>query len=317
MRRPLVVRLFRINAQVWLLLSVFIISAVFNTSFAPHHVVMGLYLLPTLFAAFYGGRLHALLTTVATVVLVYSLTHIKPALFAPAVGSTRTHVDVLAWCGLMLLIAYIVGTLVEHRKRYVRELREAYHGVLLILSHLLSQDTYTESHSYRVALYASVVATDLRMSEDDIEDIRAAALLHDIGKLQVSRELLYKAARLTDPEYQQVMQHVNRGAELLSAAGGSLRRIIPIVLAHHEKFDGSGPNQLSGSGIPPAARVIAVADVYDSLISDRPYRKAMAPIAAKEAIEKGSGTDFDPKVVAAFVRSFQQGRLDSVALARS
>ncbi len=317
MSRPLAARILRINAGIWLLLSLFIISAVFNAGIAPHHIVIGLYLFPTLFAAFYGGRLYALFTAAATVVLVYGMTHLKPGLFAPAVGSVRTKVDALAWCGMMLLTAYTMGTLVEHKKRYVRELRDTYHGVLLILSHFVSQDSYTQNHSYRVSLYATEIAFCMGLSEDEIEDIRAAALLHDIGKLQVSRELLYKAARLTDREYREMMQHVERGGEMLSPVAGSLRRVIPIVLAHHEKFDGTGPQHLGQRKIPIAARVIAVADVYDALISDRPYRKAMAPFEAKEAIQKGAGTDFDPAVVAAFTVAFQRGRLDLADLVPS
>jgi putative nucleotidyltransferase with HDIG domain len=315
MSRPLRARITRINAQIWLVLSVFIISVIFNAGIAPHHLLIGLYLLPTLFAAFYGGRRYALFTAAVTVVLVYGITHAHPARFAPAVGSVRTEVDVLAWAGMLLLTAYILGTLADQKKQYVRELRETYHGVLLILSHFVSQDSYTQTHSHRVSLYATEIAASLNMSEDEIEDVRAAALLHDIGKLQVSRELLYKAARLTDQEYQEMMQHVERGAEMLSHVGGSLRRVIPIVLAHHEKFDGTGQNQVSGNRIPLGARVIAVADVYDALISDRPYRKALAPFEAKDAIQKGSGTEFDPEVVAAFVRAFQKGRLEAAELA--
>jgi HD-GYP domain-containing protein (c-di-GMP phosphodiesterase class II) len=89
-----------------------------------------------------------------------------------------------------------------------------------------------------------------------------------------------------------------------------LRRIIPIVLAHHDRFDGSGYHPVSGDKIPLEARVITVADVYDALTSDRPYRKAMSPFDAKETIVTGSGTDFDPKLVNAFVTAFQKGEME-------
>lgn len=302
----------RINTRIWLVLSIFIISVVFNAGIAPHHLVIALYLFPTLFASFYGGRRYALLTAAATVALVFSMTRLKPALFTPAIGSVRTEIDVWAWAGMLLVTAYILGTLTEQKKRYVRELRETYQGVLLILSHFVSHDAYTESHSYRVSIYATRIASCMGLSDDEMEDVRAAALLHDIGKLEISRGLLYKAARLTEEEYENMMQHVERGAEVLSPVGGSLRRVIPIVLTHHEKFDGTGPNHVCGHSIPIGARIIAVADVYDALISDRPYRKAMAPFEASRTIHKGAGTEFDPEVVAAFTEAFQKDLLEIV-----
>ncbi len=304
----------RINARIWLVLSLFLMALLFNAWIAPHHLVVGLYIFPTLFVAFYGGRRYALSTAVITVLLVYTMTHLKPSLFAPAVGSVNTEVDGLTWAGVMILSAYVAGTLADQKERYVRELRDTYHGVLFVLSQFVSKDSYTQNHSYRVSVYATQIAAQLGMSEDAIEDVRAAALLHDIGKLEVSRELLYKAARLTEQERRDMMQHVERGAEMLSPVGGSLRRVIPIVLAHHDKFDGSGPRRVPGNQIPMGARVIAVADVYDALISDRPYRQAMAPFAAKEVIQKGSGTEFDPKVVEAFVTAFQNGRMEVAQL---
>jgi HD-GYP domain-containing protein (c-di-GMP phosphodiesterase class II) len=135
-------------------------------------------------------------------------------------------------------------------------------------------------------------------------------MLHDIGKLEISRKLLYKAAHLTNKEYEDMKQHVRKSNEILQPVGGPLGRILPIILAHHEKFDGSGYNDASGEGIPLEARVLTVADVYDSLTSDRPYRKAMSPFEAKDIIIKGSGTEFDPKVVKAFVKAFTRGEME-------
>ena len=140
--------------------------------------------------------------------------------------------------------------------------------------------------------------------------MRAAALLHDIGKLDVSRELLYKAARLSEKEFEEVKTHVDKGIEILTPVGGSLRRILPIILAHHDKFDGSGYHPSEGEAIPLEARIISVADVYDAMTSDRPYRKAMSPIDAEENILKDSGKAFDPKVVDAFRMALKKGELE-------
>ena len=215
---------------------------------------------------------------------------------------------------MLILTGYLMGTLYEHRSAQVHELRETYDGVLLLLRHFISKDQYTENHSYRVSVYAARIAARLDLSADRIEDVRAAALLHDIGKLEISRELLYKAARLTKDEFEQVQRHVDRGVDLLESVGGSLRRVLPIILAHHDKFDGTGYHPLRGDEIPLEARVISVADVYDALTSDRPYRKAMSPFDAKEILVKGTGTDFDPHVIDAFVDAFKRGEMEITAV---
>lgn len=196
----------------------------------------------------------------------------------------------------------------------MHELRDTYNGLLLILRHFISKDKYTENHSYRVSIYAAKIAAYLNLGSGRIEDVRAAALLHDIGKLDVSRDLLYKAAQLTREELEEVQRHVEKGVRMLEPVGGSLRRVIPIILAHHDKFDGSGYHPTRGEEIPLEARIISVADVYDSLTSDRPYRKAMAPSDVKEMIVKGAGSEFDPKVVEAFLVAFRKGEMDVPAL---
>jgi HD-GYP domain-containing protein (c-di-GMP phosphodiesterase class II) len=139
---------------------------------------------------------------------------------------------------------------------------------------------------------------------------RASALLHDIGKLDISRQILYKAARLTESEFEEIQKHVEKGISLLEPVGGSLRR----SLSHHDKFDGSGYHPTHGEDIPLEARIITVADVFDSLTSDRPYRKAMSPFEVREILTKGAGTEFDPKVVEAFLSAFKKGEMEIPAL---
>ena len=119
--------------------------------------------------------------------------------------------------------------------------------------------------------------------------MRAAALLHDIGKLDISREMLYKAARLNANEVLEMREHVTRGVNLLEPVGGSLRRVLPIILAHHDHFDGSGYSDRAGDEIPLEARILSVADAYDAITSDRPYRKGSTPYEAREILEARSG----------------------------
>jgi len=135
-------------------------------------------------------------------------------------------------------------------------------------------------------------------------------LLHDIGKLEVSRQVLYKSARLTAHEHDEMAQHASRGGDLVDLARGSLRRVVPLILAHHDRFDGSGEIEPAGKDIPLGARIITVADVYDALTSDRPYRKAMPPFEVRDYIVNRAGTDFDPAVVDAFARTFNRGLLE-------
>jgi putative nucleotidyltransferase with HDIG domain len=299
----------RVNKELWLVLSMLVIALLLNVAVDAQRMVLYFYTLPTVVSAYLYGRRHATLTALASVLVVTLLT-VTGSARAVASMAVASWLDLLAWGGTLIVTGYLMGSLYEHRASQLAELRETYHGVLLLLRHFVSKDEYTEHHSYRVSAYAVRIALHLRLGQDRIEDIRAASLLHDIGKLEVSRELLYKAARLTGDEYQEVQKHVGKGVELLETVGGSLRRVIPIVLAHHDKFNGCGYHPTRGEEIPLEARIISVADVYDSLTSDRPYRKAMSPFEAKEIIAKGAGTDFDPVVVDAFLAAFQFGEMD-------
>jgi HD-GYP domain-containing protein (c-di-GMP phosphodiesterase class II) len=300
-----------LSKELWLILSLFAIGGLLNFMVTPR-LILSFYALPTIVSAYLYGRRHATLTAFFSVLLVILLTQANAAMshIQPAVVPLQQWIDVTIWGGVLMIAAYLMGSLYEHKTAQLTELRETYQGLLMILRHFISNDKYTENHSYRVSVYATRIAAELRLDAARIEDIRAAAILHDIGKLDISRELLYKASQLTPQEFAQIQTHTDRSVALLEPVGGTLRRVIPIVLAHHDRFDGSGYHGLQGSGIPIESRIIMVADVYDALSSDRPYRKAMSPFEAKEIVEKGSGTEFDPVVVDAFVAAFRRGALE-------
>ncbi|MFB3815153.1 MAG: HD-GYP domain-containing protein [Terriglobales bacterium] len=310
MKSGLLSKIAEVNKELWLLLSMFAIAGMLNLVIASHQVVLGFYGLPTLFSAYYYGRRHATLTAVGSTLMVLLLTWLNPRMFAGPIFGWQKWADIAIWASILIITGYAMGSLYEQKERNMRELRETYHGVLMILSQFISHDKYTQNHSYRVAVYATQIARCLELNEDQVEDIRAAALLHDIGKLDISRELLYKAARLTEEEHEEMSRHVDKAGTMLSPVGGSLRRVLPLVLAHHDKFDGSGHHPTAGDGIPLGARIIAVADMYDALTSDRPYRKAMSPLDARELIEKRAGSEFDPKVVEAFLVASRVGLME-------
>ena len=220
------------------------------------------------------------MTALFSTLLIVLIQFFNPQLFAEGLSTSSPRTEWLelgVWGGTLVVTGYFMGTLYEHRNAQIKELGQTYNGILLILRHFISKDKYTENHCYRVSVYAAKIAAHMGLATARIEDVRAAALLHDIGKLDVSREILHKAARLTDDEFTEMKGHVNKGVNMLEPVGGTLHRILPIILAHHDKFDGSGYNPTKGQDIPLEARIITVADVYDSLSSDRPYRKAMPP----------------------------------------
>jgi len=250
------------------------------------------------------------LTAVASILLVLLVLYFNPSILQENMSPLQRWLDLSVWAGILVLTAYAMGTLYELKTKQLTELRETYDGVLNILCHFVSKDNYTQNHSYRVSVYATRIARNMGVTAELCEDIRAAGLLHDIGKIEVSRQVLYKSAQLTEDESAEMAQHVSKGGDLVNLARGSLRRVVPLILAHHDTFNGSGNHRAVGQEIPLGARIIAVADVYDALTSDRPYRKALPPFEARDYIINKAGKDFDPAVVDTFTQTFNQGLLE-------
>lgn len=302
-----------VSKELWLIFSIVASAGVFNYFVGGQRLILTFYNIPTFFAAYYFGRRRAVEAALGSILFVAWVDIMNPVLLGrqvAALDALLTWSDLAIWAGLLLIFAYASGTLHEHAQRRLDELRQTYTGLLQILSQIISNDKFTQNHSYRVSVYATQIAGEMGFGADQIEDIRAAALLHDIGKLETSREVLYKAAKLTEDEVKEMKDHVNKGMNFLSPVGGSLRRVLPIILAHHDKFDGTGYHPTKGEDIPIEARILSVADVYDALISDRPYRKGLSPFEARDIILKGDGSDFDPRVIKAFEAAFHAQRLE-------
>ncbi|NQU07581.1 MAG: HD domain-containing protein, partial [Candidatus Abyssubacteria bacterium] len=181
-------------------------------------------------------------------------------------------------------------------------LRQAYVGVLEILvKYLESTDPYTRGHSERVSEHAMDIAVALELPRQEVENIRVAALLHDIGKVEISAELIGKAASLTEEEVAEVAEHSEKGARLLQSVGSVLNNAVPIVLEHHQYFtqmDAPTDGALTLSSL--GTRIVAVADSFDAMTTDRPYRKGVQPWQALEELKRHRGKQFDPEVVDAF-----------------
>jgi putative nucleotidyltransferase with HDIG domain len=164
------------------------------------------------------------------------------------------------------------------------------------------RDEYTGNHTQRVTAYSLILAEELGMPEAERRKLQVATLLHDIGKIAIDDQILRKPGRLSDPEFDRMRTHVLRGWEIIQMIPG-LAWALPVVRGHHERWDGRGyPDGLAGEGIPLTARVVAVADAFDAMTSDRPYRAGMPAARAFAELQAGAGTHFDPGCVAAFLR---------------
>ena len=165
-----------------------------------------------------------------------------------------------------------------------------------------SHDPYSQRHSERVAQMSQMLAQELNCPDELKSQIEVAAMLHDIGKLSLNDDILLKKEPLTEEEWHKIKQHPTEGADYLHPLE-FLRGVIPIMESHHEHYDGTGyPKGLKGEEIPLGACILAVADAYVALTSPRPYRPAFSHKQAAEIIQEGTGSQWDPNVVAAFIK---------------
>ncbi|MDO8672222.1 MAG: HD-GYP domain-containing protein [Dehalococcoidia bacterium] len=186
-------------------------------------------------------------------------------------------------------------------RRALKEIESTYNQTLESLSAVLDgRDAETEGHSRRVSEYTARIARQMGISGLALEKMCQGALLHDIGKMSVSDAILTKPGPLSQDEWVEMRKHSDFGYRMLEHIA-FLRAALPVVLHHHERFDGNGyPARLKGDDIPLGARIFSVADSFDAMTSNRPYRRAMPLETAREEIRRNSGTQFDPKTVEAF-----------------
>lgn len=170
---------------------------------------------------------------------------------------------------------------------------------------LQNYDDYTYKHCLRVAMLSTSICTELRLDRESTKETIVSALLHDIGKSNIDHDIIIKPGKLTDAEYEEIKRHPIIGYQILKRTGGYNGNILSGVLFHQEKFDGTGyPTGISGGKIPLIARIITVADVFDALTSNRPYRKPWSVAETEEYMLGSCGTHFDYQVTSAFLRAF-------------
>jgi putative nucleotidyltransferase with HDIG domain len=204
---------------------------------------------------------------------------------------------------MVLGLAPHMAIAVENARLFEAAQGNACNALRALVESFEAKDGYSLGHSSRVAASATRTAQEMGLSNGEVETLRLAALLHDIGKLGVSDTVFARPAPLTEDEYHAVKEHPARGEEVISAAG-FLDGVAPIVRRHHEWWDGSGyPDGLKGRAIDPLTRILTVADAYDAMVSPRPHRPAHTAEEAMAELSKCAGMQFDPSVIEPFRRA--------------
>jgi len=209
---------------------------------------------------------------------------------------TREEIELLS------ILCSETGVAIENANLYEGKMKNFLYTIQSLLAAVEAKSPYTHGHCFRVAKYAGNIAQELGLTREEIDTVKTAAFLHDLGNIGVSEQILNKKGRLTIPEFENVKRHTTIGARILEPICFN-KAIVEGVKFHHERIDGSGyPEAINDKMVPLIAKIIAVADVYDAMTSTRPYRKAFTPEDAISELRRGCGYEFDTKVVSALIK---------------
>lgn len=287
----------QINKELWIVLSMLGIAWMLNYTLASQYLLLGFYTLPAVVSAYLFGRRQAVLTAFASILLVGVVSYFNPGRFdsgpLAGIGGNNQWYHILSWGCMLLVTAYTMGTLYERHKNRMEELRQTYQGLLLILRHFIVQDEDQENHCFRVSIYATRIASAMGLDREAVEDIRSAALLHDIGHLKISRSILRKAARINRLSFMATSEGQAAEGHLLS---GPMGRILPMLIGELSH----GPSEKKETETPLGARILAVADAYDLLTTGGHDQPPLSPRQAKERMLAEEGKTFDPAVMKVF-----------------
>lgn len=197
--------------------------------------------------------------------------------------------------------------IILEKQEMIKKAGDNYESIIETLAMAIDiKDHDTHGHSLSTMKYAVQIAQTMKLPDEDIEIIKCAALLHDIGKIRISSEILKKPSSLTAEEFETIKKHPQDGVNILNSLE-IFGDILPIVLYHHEHFDGKGyPEKLKGEKIPLGSRICAIADAYSVMLADRPYRKARTGEEAKAELKRCAGTQFDSRIVRVFLDSMEK-----------
>ncbi|MFH1458913.1 MAG: HD-GYP domain-containing protein [Candidatus Omnitrophota bacterium] len=215
---------------------------------------------------------------------------------------------------VLLFVGIFIGYAIRAKEEKMRqkriwtrvERRNIMRTINALVSAIDFKDHLTKNHSDNVKHYACAIAEEMGLSMTEIKEIQEACQVHDLGKIGIHDNILLKPDSLTEKEYQEIKSHSLAGAIILKPFH-FLKKVVKLVRQHHERYDGTGyPDGLSGKNIDLGARIMSVADSFDAMTQDRPYRDAMTQTQAIEELRMNSGTQFDPKVVEAFLKVLEK-----------
>lgn len=270
--------------------------------FARGTPILFFYFLPALIAGYVLGKRNALMTAILSVLAVAFAFIISPESFAPRY-ETNTQLmitlDLAAWGGFLILAALVTGQLYEDKERRIQELKSAYIGILDVLARYLeSPEGPAKGHCLRVANLSAEIAVAMGLPRSTVDNVHAAALLHDIQMTGegFSGDIIHRAAMLSENQ-EALKDRDGKTAEILTSVGTVLKEAVSLIRYHCEQVASKTEELPELQEVPLGARIVAVADAYDELVSDRPYASGRAPWVAVKEMEKGVDKRFDRQVV--------------------
>ena len=304
----------------YIVLTLLVVMSGLMYSILSYHVIIML-VLPVVVSCLYCERANVIYTTVLSVpvmiishLIAYSLKIVpdEPLVTLRGVLIYGIIPRVLELVAISLICIGITGKLQKLISALVNKNNELYEEQQVIvgsLSELVETQSHeTGQHVKRVAAYTEILCRAMGLSEEETWKISVASMMHDVGKICVPREILHKPGKLTEEEFSEIKKHVDYGYKLLENSPGEIMRLAAIIAwQHHERYDGKGyQNELNGENINIYARAVAVADVFDALVSKRCYKKSWTPIQAREEILNQSGRQFDPQITKLFDEHFDE-----------
>ena len=304
----------------YMVLTLLVIMSGIMYSILSYHVIIML-VFPVVVSCLYCERIHVIYTTALSVpvmivshLIAYSLKIVpdEPLVTLRGVFIYGIIPRVIELFAISLICIGITGKLQRLITALVKKNNELYEEQQIIVASLSelveTQSHETGQHVKRVAAYTEILCRAMGLSEEETWKISVASMMHDVGKICVPREILHKPGKLTEEEFSEIKKHVDYGHKLLENSSGEVMRLAAnIAWQHHERYDGKGyQNELSGEKIDIYARIVAVADVFDALVSKRCYKKSWTPTQAREEILNQSGRQFDPQITKLFDEHFDE-----------
>lgn len=304
----------------YMVLTLLVIMSGLMYSILSYHVIIML-VLPVVVSCLYCERANVIYTTVLSIpvmiishLIAYSLKIVpdEPLVTLRGVLIYGIIPRVIELVAISLICISITGKLQKLISALVNKNNQLYEEQQIMvgsLSELVETQSHeTGQHVKRVAAYTEILCRAMGLSEEETWKISVASMMHDVGKICVPREILHKPGKLTEEEFSEIKKHVDYGYKLLENSPGEIMRLAAnIAWQHHERYDGKGyQNELSGENINIYARAVAVADVFDALVSKRCYKKSWTPTQAREEILNQSGGQFDPHITKLFDEHFDE-----------